>query len=276
MITQEPAPGTIIFEEETEIVIRVEDASGNVSVCSFDLKLTDESEPLQFTDCPALGPEVLNDNCQFVIPNYTSSAETNAPEAVITQTPPAGEVIQGVTSVEVILTATLGEETVTCSFSFQLMDRTLPDMVCPEDLVETYDPAVGYVIPDYASLVQGDDSCGTFSASQYPAEGTLVFGDTPIQLNFTDASGNSSFCNFQLILEESGQPSYECPEPDELPSVELNEDCKVEAGDYSDLLAPFEGFENEPYFLQTSSKNLNILSVHIEVYDGEGGTFVGV
>lgn len=275
VITQDPPEGTLIYVDESTITFTATDASGNTSTCTVDLVLTDVPESLRFTACPDTQVEELDANCQFVIPDYTQAAETNYPDAEITQDPPAGQLVQGKAAIQVYLTATRGDEMVKCRVPLQVVDLLPPDMLCPGDQVDSYDPAEGFLIPDYSSLAQGEDNCGELIVSQNPPEGTVVFGDTPIQLNFRDPSGNWTFCNFRLLLEEIEGPTFDCPNPGELPKLELNEECKVETPDFRDLLSGFAGFENEPHFVQTEEQDGNTLSVHIEVYDGEGGNLVG-
>src|SRR5690606_32258241 len=129
-------------------------------------------ESLSFTSCPDPQWVPLDENCQVVVPDFTEEVTTNYQDAIITQDPPGGTVLQGVTSLRIEMKATREEEEAFCHVTFQAGDRTDPVIVeCPKDQNVSYDPEVGFVLPNYTSLVQALDSCGEVSFSQAPNPG---------------------------------------------------------------------------------------------------------
>ncbi len=205
-VVQTPVPGTIIFDD-TSIILEVTDTSGNSAKCDFMLRLTEE-EVLEIS-CLEDVTEEISDSCNFIIPDYKNRANVNFDGAIITQTPAEGSVITSTTTI--ILTANLNGETDSCSFQLFLKDTQLPTLTCPREQIETFDPAVGFNVPDYRTIANPSDNC-SFEWLQVPAAGTIIYESRLIEISATDLAGNQAWCNFSLQLEAIEPLELTCPE----------------------------------------------------------------
>ncbi len=80
-------------------------------------------------------------------------------------------------------------------------DLTAPVMACPGTQTAYLESSCEFTIPDYSGLATIADNCDSVPGiSQSPSSGSVVWGNTTIILTGTDSSGNSSQCNFQLII----------------------------------------------------------------------------
>lgn len=96
-------------------------------------------------------------------------------------------------------------------------DGTAPDITtCPDDQDIAVDESCELALPDFTSdAVFTDDCDGAPSIVQDPIAGTIISGAGTIQtvtLTVTDASGNSSECEFDITLVDETAPSIvDCP-----------------------------------------------------------------
>lgn len=92
----------------------------------------------------------------------------------------------------------------TCSAIVTVVDSENPTIVCPAPLTVMINQGDMFTIPDY--ITTGDatvaDNC-TFSTVQDPLPGSMVaMGTYTIEIDVTDASGNTASCSFQLTVDE--------------------------------------------------------------------------
>src|SRR5690606_26869333 len=214
---------TFTVPGDYNISLTVTDFSGNTDSCITTITIVTPASELTI-GCPDDELRHKDENCQFVVPDYTALASPSDPEAVVTQFPVEGTVIEEDT--EVILTATLGDLTDTCEFQLKIIDRTHVDFSCPTDIIEAYDSSEGYKLPDYTEQIPLLDNCDPDPLiTQEPAPGTIIFEEeTEIVIRVEDASGNVSVCSFDLKLTDESEPLQftDCPAPG--PEV-LNDNC---------------------------------------------------
>ena len=87
-----------------------------------------------------------------------------------------------------------------CNFNVVVSDVTNPTITCPGNQTETASPTCDFTLPDYTGLVTASDNCGATTVTQLPVPGTVITANTTITMATTDASGNSTTCNFDVIL----------------------------------------------------------------------------
>ncbi|MEM1357139.1 MAG: HYR domain-containing protein, partial [Bacteroidota bacterium] len=255
IITQEPAPGTIISGHNTTetITLRAEDASGNFVTCSFEVTLLDQTAP-EIIFFPTDTTGGLTADCTFLVPDYwagtaatatdncrptgTASTEATGNQIQYRQSPLPGTVLSGdFTEQVVVLTADDGNgNSVSCDFILSLIDTIAPSILCPIDTVANPDEGCDFVLEDYTDRAIIDDNCtemGDLVVTQSPPEGTLLSGQgasQEITLRVTDASGNSTSCTFTLSLQDTISPSIVCPNDR---TEELSADCTFLIPDYT-------------------------------------------
>jgi gliding motility-associated-like protein len=203
IFTQSPLPGLSLSGVGTTQVVQltVEDESGNVNTCSFQITLADTTAPA--INCPGNQQVNITANCEFVMPDYTSFAGVidNCDAApVVTQFPAIGTNHAGVVTVTLVATDASGN-TSSCTFDVIPNDNLPPVITCPGN-VNTCNPVVNFPSPTaidncgVASLVRTDANQSLVSGSTFPV------GTTVISYEATDVVGNTSSCSFSITVFE--------------------------------------------------------------------------
>ncbi|WP_010227799.1 HYR domain-containing protein [Gillisia marina] len=195
---QTPAVGTVITEDR-DATFRVGDENNNFITCNFNIKFINSAD-LQITNCLGNQTFEVGNACEFTVPDYASTITANDPDAVITQSIPAGTVINN--ALPITITATLDGQTATCEFQLLPKDSINPVVICPGDQNETFEPSNGFSLPNYALQAQASDNCEVAKIEQIPDVGTVIFEDTQVTIRIEDATGNFASCTFNVILTE--------------------------------------------------------------------------
>ncbi len=209
-----PTSGSTFPLGSTAVEFTAEDESGNTSTCTFNIVVEDQESPV--IDCPgSLELTAAAGQCSatvtFGIPSFTD----NCPGGSIVQTdgPASGSSFPvGSTEVEFTATDDAGN-TSTCVLTIVVNDEELPTITCPDDvsLSIANDGCEGTI--SYGDPVADDNCPGvTFTLIEGPASGaTITAGTYSITFEATDASGNTSTCSFEVTLEDSNDPTFDCP-----------------------------------------------------------------
>lgn len=203
-----PASGYIFPLGPTTVTFSGADASGNTHTCSFVVTIIDTVAPV--ITCPVNQREAFNALCQMAAPDYTalgSSIDQCDGAPIITQLPVPGATITGTATITLIATDVSGN-TSTCTFD--VIDDTPPVVTCPGNQTVGSDINCQFILLDYTTLVTTSDNCGASGLTQMPAAATLVSGNTNVIVTATDDFGNTSTCNFDVILEDNIAPSITC------------------------------------------------------------------
>ncbi|MBK5192732.1 MAG: HYR domain-containing protein [Flavobacteriaceae bacterium] len=209
--TQFPAIGTLVTRN-TQIIITATDAADNSSTCNFMVNLS-ENEVLKI-DCPLDQIGQLNENCQFTIPDYRSLATVNFQNAIITQSPLAGTVVNSDTTI--ILTANLNGKTDECYFQLILEDTIAPDANCVGEysLSLNADGVANLSANEINS--NSTDHCGIASIM---IDKTLFtfndLGENTVILTVTDTAGNVDSCTtiVRVLIGNYVPGDFNCKSP---------------------------------------------------------------
>lgn len=199
------------------------DASGNTTSCSFTVEVIDETPPI--FACPAdvvMGTEIGECGAQVNFPLPAASDNCSVTSILQTAGPTSGSFFPvGSTSVEFTAVDDAGNESI-CTFSVIVNDTEQPQILCPTD--------IDMIIPDGNCSMevtypapQITDNCTNGAPLNYtvisgPASGDiLTAGNYTVELQATDAQGNSSTCTFSINLTETTTPQFTCP-----PDVTIN------------------------------------------------------
>lgn len=191
--------------------------NGPCTANSNDVNITFDGTPPTIS-CPGTQSGFLNAGCAFSLPNYISLVTTSDavdPNPTVTQDPVPGSILSGDTTITMTSTDFAGNSA-TCTFLVTVSDTTSPTLVCPPTQVASVDSNCLFVIPDYTLLASISDNCTQNpTTSQSPPAGTTipVVGGSfsfPITINATDASGNTSSCQFSFTLEDATDPVAVC------------------------------------------------------------------
>ncbi|MBD3636564.1 MAG: HYR domain-containing protein [Crocinitomicaceae bacterium] len=232
------ASGTIFPIGVTTVTYEVTDAAGNTSQCSFDITVNDIESPS--LTCPADQFVNFNGSCQFILLDYTFMAANsdNCSVVSVTQSPAPGTAINGTTTITITAVDPASNST-NCSFDVIPSDNTPPVITsCPSDQNEYVDVTCKYAVPNYTGLVTGSDNCGTFNVTQSPSAGSAISTNTTVILTVDDGNGNSSSCNFNILLSDTISPSISCP-PGNI-DVYFNANCEYIIVPFDSLTSAFD------------------------------------
>jgi large repetitive protein len=200
----------------TNVTYTASDAAGNTADCFLSVTVI-EAAPDQLTiSCPenvVLNTDTGICGANIFIPSVSTTG--GAPPVTISNNynnggPDASGIYPvGITTVVMLATDNLGN-TATCSFSVTVEDNQMPLISCPQDISILNDPGqCGAIVTFQATTT---DNCGT-SINYQPASGSFFsVGTTTVSATATDASGNSSTCSFEVTVNDTEAPIFNCPE----------------------------------------------------------------
>ncbi|MFZ6053552.1 HYR domain-containing protein, partial [Halocola ammonii] len=153
--------------------------------------------------CPGDQTASADANCEFTMADYTGlgTATDNCDAApVITQSPLAGDIVSGTTTVTLTVTDASGN-TATCTFDVVVTDNAAPVInTCQSDVSRDLDGSCEYSLEDFTGAITATDNCtpdANIVYTQSPAAGVILTGvgsTHTITLTATDTNGNSSDC----------------------------------------------------------------------------------
>ena len=213
------SPGDTFQVGTTTIFYIAIDASGNSVMCSFDLTVIDNQAPIPVCP-PSITVESMVKECGNVVTWDQPIAADNCDNtvAMIPDIPPGSFFPVGTTTVTYTAVDNSGN-TAICTFDVTVEDLTAPEFVCHENIVVGIDGTVvsdnsGAIISitpnngcdsitiDYLTPPVTDnctiDSFGIIAG--IPAGGVFPVGTTTISYIAIDDSGNSSTCDFDIIV----------------------------------------------------------------------------
>ncbi|MDD3604878.1 MAG: HYR domain-containing protein, partial [Kiritimatiellae bacterium] len=189
------------------------DASGNSSVCSFNVVVADAEQPV-ISDCPA-DIATTNDpgNCSAVVTWIAPTADDNCGVDSFTNSHSSGDTFNvGTTRVYYVAADAAGNST-TCSFNVVVADVEDPFISdCPADIAIINDPgncsaAVTWTAPT------ADDNCAvaSFISTADPGD-VFSAGTTLVEYVAADAAGHSVTCSFSIVVSDAEAPVISgCP-----------------------------------------------------------------
>ena len=206
-------PGDMLPMGTTTVTYTATDRSGNTATCSFDVTVIENINPT-ISNCPtniiintsAAGcGETVNwvlpvalDNCSIV-----SFSSTHSPGSFF----PIG------TSTVTYVATDISGTTATCSFDVIVSDLTKPVISnCPADINVSISALGCNQVVSWTEPT-ATDNCSILSFAGTNSPGNIFpVGTTTVSYIATDASGNSSTCNFNVIVTDDTNPVIKnCP-----------------------------------------------------------------
>ena len=197
----------------------VTDIHGNISICSMNINITDNEQPV--ITCPAditvnndatvceasvtVASITANDNCAIanIVNDYNNSDDASGVYPVGTTT-----VIWTVTDVN--------NNTTTCTQTITVDDNELPVINCPADVAMTNDAGLCFAIVAIPAITN-NDNCGVATiVNDYnnsdDASDVYPVGTTSVVWTVTDIHGNVNSCTTYITVNDVEIPSITCPE----------------------------------------------------------------
>ncbi|GJM33251.1 MAG: hypothetical protein DHS20C18_22520 [Saprospiraceae bacterium] len=243
-ISQNISVFTILSGSQTtqEVVLTADDGNGNMNQCVFSILLLDMDDPT--ISCPPNQTLFLDNDCQRILPDFRNQANLDdncapANNMVVTQTPDAGTILNGHSSITTVTLSVMdeNENSADCIFGVQLIDAIGPTISCPANQILVLDEACEALIPDYTTLVLTNDNCtpeNELQVNQSPVAGTVLNSPGNLQeviLSTMDAAGNTASCSLIITLEDHTPPTIMCPQD---VSLTLDDNCEISLPSYTD------------------------------------------
>ena len=139
----------------------VTDNNGRTSSCSFNVTVVDNQVPSII--CPGNITVALNNSCQLVVPNLSTSVTSsdNCPSTTVTQSPIAGTIIPSSHNQTQAITFTVTDGvglTATCNTIITSIDNVGPDIVCEGFRVISISDLPELTASSF--VISANDNCG--------------------------------------------------------------------------------------------------------------------
>lgn len=212
--TEGPPSGSVFPVGSTTISFEATDPSGNIGVCSFEIIVEDNEDPV--IDCPDDVEVDAGLACSQIVNFADATATDNCAVASITQIngPISGsEFPIGVTTVTYEAVDDAGNS-ITCSFTVTVTEEEPPVITCPEDIEIDAEAGTCQAIVNY-DLPEATDDCGEVSLTLIDGLGpgeSFPIGSTTVSYQAQDEQGNTAVCSFEVTVLDAEAPTFDCPE----------------------------------------------------------------
>lgn len=209
-LSESHSPGSIFPLGTTTVTYTATDPAGNTRTCSFNIIVRDTTAPV-ITGCP---PDVrieAGSSCQSVVSWVPPTASDNCSVTTSESHSPGSVFPLGTTIVKYTATDPQGNLT-SCSFNVTVHDTTVPVITgCPADI--TISSAACDGVASWTPPTVSDNCTATLSSTHQPGS-TFPVGTTTVTYTATDPEGNTSVCNFKVVVQTGAAPTITgCPEP---------------------------------------------------------------
>jgi len=195
-------PGSSFAVGATTVTYTATDAAGNSTSCSFIVTVTDKTNPV-FTTCTTDIIVNATQNCSTTV-NWTAPIATDNCSAVtMTSSHQPGTVFQTGTTSVIYTAKDASGNTATCSFKVTVTDKEAPVISnCPSNIRITANASCTAIV-NWNAPTAKDNCNGLTFVSSHKSGSTFAAGTTHIVYTATDAGGNISTCQFDVIVEEA-------------------------------------------------------------------------
>ncbi|MBX7052849.1 MAG: HYR domain-containing protein [Flavobacteriales bacterium] len=202
----------------TTVTFTVTDIHGNSSVCSMDITITDDEQPV--ITCPL---DITADNdsslCEaFITVPAITAADNCAVASMVNDynnTADASDIYPvGTTTITWTVTDIHGNVS-TCAQTIVVNDPELPIITCPTDITQTADAGVCEAFVSVSAPAVADNCSVASVVNDYnnTSDATDVYpvGTTTITWTVTDIHGNTANCSMLITVTDNEQPVITCP-----------------------------------------------------------------
>jgi len=205
ILTQSPVAGTVLIGSGAHsIYIIAEDEAGNKDTLTINFTVADNSAPI-ISICPSAQTVYASATCDALVGDYTGLITvtdncTANGDFTINQSPAASTSINSDTPITITVDDESGNTSNMCSFNVLFVDTISPQLTCLADTSVLVDASCNYNIPDLVVATPVDDNCDASpTVTQSPLAGTTATGTTIVTLTATDATGNISHCQVNVL-----------------------------------------------------------------------------
>lgn len=209
VVTYDQESGSTFPVGETTVTATATDEAGNVTSCAFTVSILDTTPPEVV--CPedvvveAVGvfgatvtypPAVATDNGSIPAVTYSHPSESTFPRGALRVTATATDSAGNVAS---------------CSFIVSVVDTTLPEIACPQNIVTEALSAEGALVV-YPPASATDNVSPPYVTYDKASRTVFPPGETVVTATATDVEGNVASCSFTVTVADTTKPTITCPE----------------------------------------------------------------
>jgi hypothetical protein len=197
------ASGSVFPVGTTTNIWRATDVNTNTSTCSFTVKVNDVEPPT--INCPAnvvKGSDPGQCSANLGIYIGTTTFQDNCGVSTVTNN--STGIFQVGTTTVVWKATDFSNNTGTCAQSVTIEDQEWPAVKCPTNFNVKTDE--GDCVATLSYAVTATDNCPGLSLDySTPSPGSFDIGYTNVQVTATDASGHTSTCEFQILVNQRAE-----------------------------------------------------------------------
>lgn len=193
------------------------DAAGNTADCTFTILVSDTENPV-ISGCPANISLPSDPGACGAIANWTApSVSDNCAGVTLAQTTggASGSLFPLGTTVVTYLATDAAGNTANCTFSVTVTDNLAPVIAgCPANIIMNNDPGICGATVNWSVPSVTDNCTGSTLVQTSGGSNGSVFpvGTTTVVYLATDAAGNTSSCQFTVIVNDTENPVVNnCP-----------------------------------------------------------------
>jgi gliding motility-associated-like protein len=193
----------------TQVKYTATDGSGNTAVCTFNVTVTDNSNPV-ITACPSNITVSATSSCTAVATWTPPLATDNCPVLLTTTHSPGSSFALGTTQVKYTATDGAGN-TAICTFNVTVTDNTNPVITgCPSNITVSANSSCGAIVTWAAP--SASDNCFVTMTSTHSPGSSFAIGTTQVKYTATDGAGNTAVCSFNVVVTDQTAPTFtNCP-----------------------------------------------------------------
>ena len=171
-LTSTKNPGTVFDLGTTVVTYTATDAAGNISTCSFNVIVQDNTNPV-ITGCPSNITVNANASCQAIVNWTLPTVSDNCAGASLTSTKNPGSAFNlGTTLVTYTATDAAGN-TSTCSFNVTVQDNTSPTITgCPSNITVSANASCQATV-NWTAPTASDNCGGSVTLTTTKSPGTI-------------------------------------------------------------------------------------------------------
>jgi gliding motility-associated-like protein/uncharacterized repeat protein (TIGR01451 family) len=215
-VTEGLEPGSEFPLGNTTVTYTATDSAGNTATSSFKVIVTDNQAPI-IANVEAINTTADANACGAMVEIIAPLASDNCSVGMVNGTrddsqPLDAEYPVGTTTITWTVTDDNGNEAEPVIQTVTVNDNQAPVIECPENMIFSTESGVDFATVIFENPLASDNcevnveqTSGFTSGSQFP------IGTNTVTFTATDTSGNTSQCSFDIIVEDTEDPTLECP-----------------------------------------------------------------
>jgi gliding motility-associated-like protein len=199
------APGATFNLGTTAVTYTATDAAGNVSTCTFNVTVVDQTAPV-ITGCPSNITSATTASCQAVVTWTPPTPSDNCSVASFVSTHAPGATFNlGTTAVTYTATDAAGN-TSTCTFNVIVVDQAAPVITgCPSGITLAANSSC-HAVANWTPPTPSDNCSVASFVSTHAPGATFDLGTTTVTYTATDGAGLTSTCSFTVTVVDQTPP----------------------------------------------------------------------